>query len=657
MEYIILQNTLNQFLFNILYIEDDKLTREISTHVLKKFSTNLILAEDGLDGFMKFKSNSIDLIITDLAMPKINGTDFIKMIRDINQEVPIVILSAYINNEVLLKCINYGIQGYIHKPISEEILEKQINNIKKIKKQKSLIQEYHNITNASAIITKTNKNGIISYVNETYCKVSGYTKEELIGQNHSFIKSQNESPHFFTSVWNKIAHKKEVWTGVLKHKTKMGKLYYLKTTIQPIVDIDGEIEQFITLSIPVTDIVHHEKQLSDYLKQHKQSVLLLVKIEEFKYLKHSFTHKITKRLQKLFAKELLKHMPVECNFDNIYILNNGKFAFIKEDSNFVNKEKVSEILKIFQQKVNQQKIKIGIVDYTLSIVCSLAYGEDALDNAKIGLNKILKSKEDFIIATDFLEEATKKSNEKLTKFNMLKEAINSYKIISYFQPIINNQTLETEKYESLVRLIDKEGTVVSPYHFLDIAKEGKYYHEITSIVLRNSFRALFNSKINISINLSALDMEDEKTKNEFFLLLEKYKTETHRITIEVVEDEKIKNEKSTQEFIQKIKKYGVKIALDDFGTGESNFSRIQAYQPDYIKIDGSLIRNIENDKFTKDLVETIVYFAKKQNIKTIAEFVSNENIYNILKNLGVDYSQGHYFAKAGRLEEFISSVP
>jgi len=150
-------------------------------------------------------------------------------------------------------------------------------------------------------------------------------------------------------------------------------------------------------------------------------------------------------------------------------------------------------------------------------------------------------------------------------------------------------------------------------------------------------------------------MEDKKTENELFNILERYKTEAHRITIEITEEEKVKNEKKIQEFVAKLKRYGVKIAIDDFGKGESNFSRIQAYQPDYIKIDGSLIKNIEHDTFSKDLVETIVFFATKQNIKTIAEFVENENIYNILTDLGVDYSQGHYFAKAGLLEEFIAS--
>jgi len=604
---------------------------------------------------MKFQLNSIDLIITDLAMPKMNGTEFIKMIRDINQEIPIVILSAYINNELLQDSINYGVQGYIQKPISAEILERHINTIKEKENKKNLITESRDIANASAIITKINKNGIITYVNETYCNISGFAKEELIGQKHSLIKSQKESPHFFKSVWNKIANKREIWSGVLKHKKKTGELYYLKTTIQPIVNANQEIEHFITLSIPVTDIVHPEKQLTDYLKRHKQSIILLIKIEEFSYLEHSFRHKITKRLQQLFAKELLKHMPVECNFDNIFTLNNGKFVFVKKEDEFINKEEMSEVLQNFQQKVNQAKIKIGIVDYTLSIVCSLAHGKDALENAKIGLKRILKSKEDFILASNFLEEDSKKSYEKLNKFMMVKEAIDSYRIVSHFQPIVDNQTRKIEKYESLVRLVDKNNNIVSPYFFLDIAKEGKYYHEITAIVLRNSFRALFNTDVQISINLSALDIEDERTRREFYQLLEKYKTETHRITIELVEDEKIRDEKGIQAFIKELRKHNVKLALDDFGTGQSNFSWIQAYHPDYIKIDGSLIRNIEHDNFSKDLVETIVFFAKKQNIKTIAEFVENENIYNILKELGVDYSQGYYFAKAGALEEFIAS--
>jgi PAS domain S-box-containing protein len=604
---------------------------------------------------LKFKTEAVDLIITDLSMPNMNGTDFIKMIRDINQEVPIIIVSVYSDNESLMQSINYGIQGYIKKPINKDILEEQINHIKSQKYQKTFTKEFQDITNRSAIISKINKEGIITYVNETFCETSGFTKEELIGEQYNLIKSNSEGTQFLHELLSKLSESHEKWTGVLKHQNKSGELYYLKTTIQPISNKDDKTEQFITLSIPITDVVNPEEQLNDYLQQHQESVLLLIKIEEFKYLEHSFTQKITKKLQKLFAQELLKRIPLECGFSKVYLLDNGEFAFVKNYTHLIDTEKVSHKIQNFQQRVNQEKIKIGIIDYTLSIIVSLAYGKNTLQNAKIGLKRLLENKEEFIIAQDFMDEVTRTSNKKLNQFNMLKQAIDNYNIISYFQPIINNQTKKVEKYESLVRLIDQEKNILTPQHFLEVAKEGKYYHTITIIVLNNSFRALFNSDIEIAINLSALDMEDKRIKNEFFSLAERYRTQAHRITIEMVEDEKIKNQKNTLEFIRKVRSYGIKVAIDDFGEGLSNFGRIQTYQPDYIKIDGSLIRNIENDEFSKNMIETIVFFAKKQNIKTVAEYVENENIYNILTELGVDYSQGHYFSKAALLKEFIPS--
>ena len=90
---------------------------------------------------------------------------------------------------------------------------------------------------------------------------------------------------------------------------------------------------------------------------------------------------------------------------------------------------------------------------------------------------------------------------------------------------------------------------------------------------------------------------------------------------------------------------GVLIAIDDFGAGYSNFERLLEFSPDILKIDGKLVKNIANDVYSKNIVETIVSFTKKQKIITIAEFVENEQIYNILSELGVDYSQGYYFGK------------
>ena len=394
-----------------------------------------------------------------------------------------------------------------------------------------------------------------------------------------------------------------------------------------------------------------EYKLIDYLDSIDEAVVILIKIEEFKYLNFSLKSKISKKLQKRFAKKLFSYMPKHCNFKRVYLLERGEFVFVKPyNKQLVIEEKLHRTIKKFQERVNSARIKIGLVDYTLSIVTSLAYGINALESAKVGLFNLLQSKQSFIMANELLEKEKAFAVKKLQTFNMLRRAINTYNIISYFQPIVNNQTKKIEKYESLVRLIDEKDNIVSPYFFLDTAKEGKYYNEITSIVLRNSFRALFYTDMGISINLSTLDMTQESTIKEFFELLERYKTEAHRVTVEIIEDDDVGDLALIKEFIRYIKLKGVKIAIDDFGKGFSNFSRILSYEPDYIKIDGSLVRDIESNIVSKNMVETIVYFSKKQGLKTIAEYVENERIYKILCDIGVDYSQGFYFGKADVLK-------
>jgi len=167
--------------------------------------------------------------------------------------------------------------------------------------------------------------------------------------------------------------------------------------------------------------------------------------------------------------------------------------------------------------------------------------------------------------------------------------------------------------------------------------------------LENSFKILEHITTKISINLSSLDIEKEETRGILYELLERYSSDAGRIVFELLEDENVKDFAVIKRFIKKVKKLGVMIAIDDFGAGYSNFERLLEFEPDILKIDGSLIKNIANDIYSRNIVETIVSFAKKQNIITIAEFVENEEIFNILNNLGVDYSQGYYFGEPKKI--------
>jgi EAL domain-containing protein (putative c-di-GMP-specific phosphodiesterase class I) len=252
----------------------------------------------------------------------------------------------------------------------------------------------------------------------------------------------------------------------------------------------------------------------------------------------------------------------------------------------------------------------------------------------------IENKEILIYSDDISLSSTYKRNIFWSK--KIKKALLSGKIVPYFQPIVNNQNQLFEKYESLVRLIEEDGQVVSPYFFLEISKKTKQYSSITKIMIEKSFEYFQNKSCEFSINLTMEDIVNEEMNSFIFELLKKYQIGS-RVVFEIVESESIQNYETVSEFIKKLKSFGCKIAIDDFGSGYSNFEYILKLNVDYLKIDGSLIKNITTDPNAKIVVSTIVDFAKKLSIKTIAEFVENEAIFRVMQELGIDYSQGYYF--------------
>lgn len=163
-------------------------------------------------------------------------------------------------------------------------------------------------------------------------------------------------------------------------------------------------------------------------------------------------------------------------------------------------------------------------------------------------------------------------------------------------------------------------------------------------MVKQSFELFKDKHAHFSINLSVLDILEPRTTTYIFEMLKQYGI-GERVIFEIVESESIDNFESIVAFIDKVKSYGCKIAIDDFGTGYSNFEYLIKLRADYLKIDGSLIKNLDKDKNALLVVSTIVEFSKKLGMKTVAEFVENREIFDIVRELGVDYSQGYYFSE------------
>jgi len=146
-----------------------------------------------------------------------------------------------------------------------------------------------------------------------------------------------------------------------------------------------------------------------------------------------------------------------------------------------------------------------------------------------------------------------------------------------------------------------------------------------------------------SLNLSFNDMLNEKVLNALRANIEKYGIGDH-LTVEILESENVDDYLVIRDFIKEFKKLGIEIAIDDFGSGFSNFTHVFELEPDILKIDGSLIKNIDNDRKSYEFVKSIVQLAKALDIKTLAEFVSSKEIFDITYALGIDYFQGYYFS-------------
>jgi len=639
----------------LLYVEDNKEARESTLNILKEFFDNIILGIDGQDGLEKFQQNHIDLIITDINMPKMNGLEMLQAIKEIKSDVISLVFSAYNESSFFVDSIKLGVEGYLLKPLDFEQFIGMLSKVtQKIKAQKALQQlgQYKDIVESSAIVSILGVDNKVKYVNDAFCKVSGYTREELVGFDYHVVTHNKQEQSVSHDIWKTIQQEKRTWKGITKNISKGGDAYYLDSTIKPILNLDGEIQEYMAIRYDVTAIMNPLKQLNDFIDTANLPMVVLMKIENFEDIENFYGQKIIQSIENSFATQLMGFIPEQLNVKNIFVLRDGEFAIgIDKTQCIMSDKEMFEGLSHVQNEIENAHINIGELDYDVSVLISFAYGEQTLENAKFGIKKLIESKQNIIFANDLAQKEHDKALENIKVLKMVKSAIEAKKIISYFQPIVDNATQKIVKYESLVRLIDEDGKLVSPFFFLEISKKGKYYTQITSMVLDNSFEALGLTDKDISINLSALDIEKDQIKEKLFTLLQEHKEDAHRIVIELLEEEEFKDFAVIKEFIAKVKSLGVRIAIDDFGSGYSNFQRLLDYQPDILKIDASLVKNIVTNKFSLSTVKTMVVFAKEQNMEVIAEYVENKEIYDVLCTLGVDYSQGYYFGKPDLLQK------
>ncbi|MEA2049525.1 MAG: EAL domain-containing protein [Campylobacterota bacterium] len=519
---------------------------------------------------------------------------------------------------------------------------------------KQLLEQYKNAVDISMIVSKTDPKGKITYANEQFSKVSKYSKKELIGKHHNIIRHPDTPQETFKDIWTTIKNK-QIWKGIIKNRTKYGNFYYVDTTIIPILDENNNIVEYIGLRNDITKVLENEKilekvRLDDITNLKSRTALLedieksdklnlaLIDIKSFKHINDFYGHKVGDNLLKIIAKELKKYLE---NFDcKIYRIPIDIFAVTTTTDILVLQKHVDDFIAF----IGSRPINIADSHIYVNAIVGFSSTKDhdtIYQSADIALQYAKTHNNKSQIYTNELN-LQKEIQNNLLWTQRLNEAIYGENVKAFYQPIINNKTMKCEKFEALVRLIDENGNIISPFYFLDISKQTKLYAYLTKIVLAHTLEKFKDTNYEFSINLSVEDFENETTLKMLLSTLENNPI-AKKTVIEITESEEIKNFNQVVSVVNKFKSFGCQIAIDDFGSGYSNFSYLMQLQADYIKIDGSLIENIVTDQSSQSIVKAIVSFAKEMNIKTIAEYVSSEEIFYKIKEFGIDYSQGFYF--------------
>jgi len=397
------------------------------------------------------------------------------------------------------------------------------------------------------------------------------------------------------------------------------------------------IDQFYTDHL--SSLPNLYKLRSD-LEEQSDFTLIFLNIDNFKILNNFYGFIVGDFILESVANTLEEKI----SNSTIYRVASDEFAMLlnKRLSFYALRTYLSELSKIVGH------LKFSYADTEIYVDSTLASSASHMhDNIFSKVNMALRyAKEEqlnFWIYEDSMNLGFEYQNN-LEFATKIRDALNNEGLIPYFQPIIDNKTGKVVKFEALARLIDSEGMLHSPDKFIPASKTIKVYDQVTKTIVNKTFEAFRDNDYEFSINLS---FDDIINQDIFNFIIDKVSNADFgsRVTFELLESEKVTDFKKVLRFFTEIRRYGGKIAIDDFGSGFSNFSYMIEMNPDYIKIDGSLIKDIDKDKNAQIIVETIVSFAQKLGIKTIAEYVHSSTVLSCVKSLGIDYSQGFYIDK------------
>lgn len=540
------------------------------------------------------------------------------------------------------------------------------------------------LENSTNIVFITDKSGVIEYVNPIFERITGWARDEAIGKRPSILSSGEISKEDYAEMWKTILQGNS-WRMVIKNRRKDGRPYWANQIISPIINEKGEVTHFFSIQEDITEKKLTEER-AEYLATHDEmtgiinrsrfmellsewfyynvtdkgakGVLLLVDIDGFKFINDTYGHGVGDELLRRIAQLLQDAVKGNAVLQDREVilgrLGGDEFAFFIPQ---MDAAEVTSWAEKIRKVIEETPLREGIAHATVSIGIALSPEHgittkelfikvDAAKNRakKTGRNKVhLYRPED-----RDLENVHSRLEEK----ERIVQAIKDDRFIPWFQPIMNLKSGKAHHYEALARMRDIDGKILFPNVFIDTAERfgliGNIDRTITEKTMRLQAEMGRQGRyISFAMNLSGKNLGDEELLSFLRSKIEETGADPDHLVFEITETAAVKDLSRAIKFITSLKEMGCHFSLDDFGVGFTSFVYLRDMGVDYLKIDGSFVKRLPESANDRLFVRAITDVARGMGIETIAEFVENEKILDILHELGVDYAQGYHIGKPG----------
>ena len=389
-----------------------------------------------------------------------------------------------------------------------------------------------------------------------------------------------------------------------------------------------------------------------HLGEMKHPALILINIDRFKHINEFYGSTVGDHLLQAVAHLLEEVVPKEIDA-RLYRLGGDDFGILFECED---PGRLKEIIETILHRFDEETFDIDALSIDISVSIGASMAGKLFETADMALKTVKSSKRKRYAIYDPSLDVSETIASNIYALKQLKTAIAQNAVIPYFQPIIDLESGEALKYEALARLQIKEGETITPYYFIEAAKQAKLSGIITTRILNKTLEIARRTGATFSVNLSAEDITSGHDQKRIFSLLEAYDDVSSQIIFEILETEEIEDYEIISDFIRRAKRFGCQISIDDFGSGYSNFEKLLQLDIDVIKIDGSLIKHVDHNTHAELVVRTIVDFAKGAQLETVAEFVHSKAVLEKVRALDIDYAQGFYLGEPKPVDHYFKGL-